>query len=204
MPTTGSGARIRRMRRSTARWLMITAGALLLTLLIGSIAVRLYTESLWFGALGHGTVLWTGIAAHAGVRIVAGAIGGVVVLINLLNVTRHLGPVHLRRRYGNLEIAEQVPRAHLRAAIVLVSVLAGWWLSGVQFGHGPSLHVAAWMRAVAWGVTDPLFGHDLSFYVFTLPVIDRFVSYLLLILVWSALASRGHFMRPKRLPQPPG
>lgn len=187
MPTRGSGARIRRIRRSTARWLMFSAGALLLTLLIGSALVHLYTESLWFAALGQSSVLWTRIGAHVLVRILAGALGGLVVLLNLLYVTRHLGPVHLRRRYGNLEIAEQVPRLHVRVGIVLISLLAGWWLSGVQFGPGPSLSVLAWTRAVSWGVSDPLFNHDLSFYVFALPVFGRTVSYLLLILVWSAL-----------------
>jgi uncharacterized membrane protein (UPF0182 family) len=187
MPTTGSGARMRRMRRSTVRWLLIAIGALLLTLFIGSVLVHLYTESLWFSALGRSDVLWTRIGAHVGVRLVAGAIGGLLVLINLFYVTRHLGPVHLRRRYGNLEIAEQVPRAHLRIGMVLVSLLAGWWLSGVQFGPVPALRVLAWTRAVPWGVADPLFHHDLSFYVFALPVFARFIAYLLLVVLWSAL-----------------
>ncbi len=187
MQTAGSGARLRRIRRSTARWLLVAAGALLLTLLIGSALVRLYTELLWFDALGHAGVLWTRIGTNVAVRVVAGVIAAVFVLINLLFVTRHLGPVHLRRRYGNLEIAEQVPRTQLRLGIAVIALLAGWWLSGVQFGTAPSLAVLAWLRGPAWGVSDPLFGNDLSFYVFGLPVALRFVTYLLLVLVWSGL-----------------
>lgn len=187
MHTAGSGARLRRIRRSTARWLLITAGALLLALLVGSTLVRLYTEALWFGALGHASVLWTRIGTHVAVRVVTGAVAAAIVLVNLLFVTRHFGPVHLRRRYGNLEIAEQVPRAHVTLGITIVALLAGWWLSGVQFGTRPALAVLAWLRSPDWGVSDPLFQNDLSFYVFTLPVITRFITYLLLVLVWTAL-----------------
>lgn len=187
MQTAGSGARLRRIRRSTARWLLIAAGALLLTILIGGAVVDLYTEALWFGALGHAQVLWTRIGTHVAVRVVAGAIAATVVAVNLLFVTRHLGPVHLRRRYGNLEIAEQVPRTQVTVGVALVALLAGWWLSGVQFGADSALGVFAWLRSAPWGVADPLFGNDLAFYVFGLPVIARFVTFLLLVLAWSAL-----------------
>lgn len=184
---TASSARLRRIRRSAVRWLLITVGALLLTLLVGSAIVQLYTEVLWYSALGQAGALWTRITTQVVVRTVTGAIGAGLVLVNLLHVVRHLGPVHLRRRYGNLEIAEQVPRTQVRLGIIIVAVLAGWWISGIQFGGRASLAVLAWLRSGAWGVSDPLFGNDFSFYVFGLPVIEQFLGYLLLILVWTTL-----------------
>jgi len=184
---TASSARLRRIRRSTVRWLLIAAGALLVTLLVGSAVVHLYTEALWYSALGQASALWTRITTQIVVRAVTGAIGAALVLINLLHVVRHLGPVHLRRRYGNLEIAEQVPRAHVRVGIVLVAVLAGWWISGIQFGGRASLAVLAWLRSDTWGIRDPLFGNDLSFYIFGLPVLEQFLGYLMFVLIWAAL-----------------
>ncbi len=184
---TASSARLRRIRRSTVRWLLLVVGALLLTLLVGSAIVHLYTEYLWYSALGYVGALWTRISTQIAVRTVTGAIGAGLVLINLLFVARHMGPVHLRRRYGNLEIAEQVPRAHVRIGIILVALLAGWWISGIQFGGRSSLAVLAWLRSDTWGVADPLFGNDFSFYVFGLPVLEQFLGYLLLVLVWTAL-----------------
>src|SRR5690606_36741927 len=138
-------------------------------------------------ALGYVGALWTRISTQIAVRTVTGAIGAGLVLVNLLFVARHMGPVHLRRRYGNLEIAEQVPRAHVRIGIVLVALLAGWWISGIQFGGRASLAMLAWLRSDTWGVSDPLFGNDFSFYVFGLPVLEQFLGYLLLVLVWTAL-----------------
>ena len=178
---------MQRLRRRTVRWLLFGALAIVLLLLVGSKVVQLYTDTLWFSALGHDGVLWTRIAAHIVVRLVTGALAAAIVLANLLFVTRHLGPVHLRRRYGNLEIAEQVPRIRITIGAVVVALLAGWWLSGMQFGAGPALGVLAWTRSVPWGVRDPLFGNDLSFYVYTLPVLTRFIGFLLLALLWSGL-----------------
>jgi uncharacterized protein len=102
-------------------------------------------------------------------------------------VLRQLGPVHLRRRYGNLEFAEQVPRSLLVGGAVLASVLAGWWLSALQFGGNAPVALLAWLQRESWGIVDPLFGLDLSFYIFGLPVYTRFLDYLLAVLLWGAL-----------------
>jgi uncharacterized protein len=160
---------------------------LLLILIFGRSAAVFYTDALWYGALDHSGVFWTRILTVVAVRAVTGAIGAALILLNVWYVLRQLGPVHLRRRYGNLEIAEQVPRAHLVAGAVAISILAGWWLSSVQFSGNAALAVLAWLRAEQWGISDPLFGHDLSFYIFSLPVLVRLLDFLLIVLVWSVL-----------------
>lgn len=175
------------MLRRPARLLLFGTIALLFVLLIGRAAAELYTEALWFDDVGYASVFWTRIRAILSVRFVTGVLGGAIVLANLWAVARHLGPVHLRRRYGNLEISEQVPRAYVRGGIILAAVLAGWWLSGIAFPARAALAVLAWIHRPAWGVTDPLFGRDLSFYVFSLPVYAQFLDYLLLVIVWSFL-----------------
>ena len=161
--------------------------ALLLILVFGRSAAEFYTDALWYQALDHSSVFWTRLLAVLSVRAVTGAVGAALILLNLWYVLRQLGPVHLRRRYGNLEIAEQVPRSYLVTGTVALSVLAGWWLSTMQFSGTASLALLAWLRAEDWGLSDPLFGHDLSFYIFSLPVFVRLLDFLLIVLVWSAL-----------------
>lgn len=163
--------------------------ALLLVVFVGRAAAGLYTEALWFAEVGYGSVFWTRIRAILGIRLITGILGGVVVLANLWAVARHLGPVHLRRRYGNLEISEQVPRVYVRAGILVASLLAAWWLSGIAFAGESALAVLAWAQRPVWGVTDPQFQRDLSFYVFSLPLYAQLLDYLLLVIVWSFLLS---------------
>lgn len=184
MAAGARGPRLRRLRRP-ARSLLIIAAVLLLLVVGGRAAVELYTDALWYGSVGYLSVFWTRLGAAAVVRVVSSALAATVVLLNLWIVFRHLGPIHVRRRYGNLEIAEQIPRRYLIGAMALVAVLAGWWLSSLQFGGGASLATLAWIRQVGWGVTDPVFGRDLSFFLFSLPIYFRIVDLLVLTVLWS-------------------
>jgi uncharacterized membrane protein (UPF0182 family) len=174
------------MRRS-GRILIAVGVVAVALLLLGSGANEIYTDALWYAAQGYSSVFWTRIAIAAVVRMVTGVLGAGVVLVNLWFVTRQLGPVHLRRRYGNLEIAEQVPRRYLHAGIVVVALMAGWWLSGVSFAGDGELALAAWIRQVPWGIRDPLLGRDVGFYVLSLPAYYALSDFVLMCLVWSAL-----------------
>jgi uncharacterized protein len=174
------------MRRAV-RLLGGVAIGVIVALVIGRWIAVFYTDALWFEALGRGDVFWKRVVAAVTVRVVTGAIGAVIVFANLWYVLRHVGPVRLRRRYGDLEIAERVPHSWLSVAALLLAVLSGWWLAGMQFGGHAPVAVLAWLRAESWGVVDPVFGRDLSFYVFTLPVYQRLLQYLLIILLWTVL-----------------
>lgn len=183
------------MMRRPARILILTGAALLTLLVLGRAAAEIYTDALWFRGLGYGSVYWTRLGIHAAVRTLAGTVGAALVLVNLVAVAQQVGPIHLRRQYGNIEIAEQVPRKHVMAIIILVAVLGGWWLSGIQFGGARSMAVFAWLRQSSWGLDDPLFGRDLAFYVFSLPIYRSAVDYLLIVGIWSAvLALIGYIL----------
>jgi len=175
------------MLRRPGRLLLLAAVALILLLVVGGALTGLYTDALWYAGVGYGGVYWTRLATTAAVRLGVGGLGAAFVALNLWFVARQVGPVQLRRRYGNLEIAEQVPRRYITLGILAVAVLAGWWLSGIPFDGGGALTILAWLRHVPWGATDPLFGHDLSFYVFELPAFDRLADFALLLLLWTLL-----------------
>jgi uncharacterized membrane protein (UPF0182 family) len=175
------------MTRRPAR-LLLTAGFLLvLLLIIGRAAVEFYTDALWFSQVGYPDVLWRRLGAIAALRFVTGSLGAAIVLLNLGRVVRHLGPVQLRRRYGNLEIAEQVPHGYVTTGILVASILAGFWLSGLAFPREAALAALAWVHRGTWGVSDPVFHRDLSFFVFTLPLVSRLLDFVLLVTVWSAV-----------------
>lgn len=171
-----------------ARRSIIAAIVLLTVLLVGGrIAVSLYTETLWFAELGHARVYWSRLLATALTRLLATLLGAALVFGNLWAVTRGIGPVHVRRRYGNLEIAEQIPRRLVVAGVVLVSLLAGWWLAEIVFDPAVALHAWMWTQRPEWGIADPVFGNDVSFYVFSLPLLQRVIDLLLLIVLWTML-----------------
>lgn len=175
------------MIRRPTRVVVLALIALAFILFMGRAAAEFYTEVLWFSAIGHLDVLWARLWTLAGARAVTGVLGAVIVWVNLLLVTRHLGPVHLRRRFGNIEIAEQVPRRYVNGGIAGVALLAGWWLSELLFPGEAAVAIRAFMHSEPWGLRDPVFDRDLAFYVFTLPVFARILGFLLLATLWALL-----------------
>ena len=183
------------MSRRVGRIALGTIVALLILLVAGRVAVEFYTDILWYQGVGYLSTFWKRFALGLMVRSAAALVAATLVFVNLWWVARLLGPVRVRRRYGNIEIAEQVPRKYVLGIVVLVAVLGGWWLAELQFGDRAVLAVASWVQQVAWGVSDPLFGRDVAFYVFSLPVAIRALEFLILIAVWTvALVALGHVL----------
>lgn len=183
------------MSRRAGRIAVIGVIAVLVLLVLGRVAVGFYTDILWYQGLGFLSTYWKRFALGLSVRGGAAAVAAVVVYGNLWWVARHLGPVRVRRRYGNIEIAEQVPRKYVLGIAVAVAILGGWWLAELQFGDRAVLAVASWLERVTWDVTDPRFGHDISFYLFGLPVATLVLQYLILVTVWAvALVALGHVL----------
>jgi len=137
----------------------------------------IYTDFLWFSSVDLSTV-WTGIL---GARFALGAIftGAFFVLLwaNLL-IAERLAPRF--RPIGPEE--ELLERYHavvgrrkgiVRAAVALLFALVA--------GVGVSAQWESWLlftNRTEFGVTDPLFGLDIGFYVFQLPFLSFLVDWL--------------------------
>jgi len=104
-------------------------------------------------------------------------------------IARTLARRHGYRVYGELIEFPLLERfAHLferliALGVVLVAWAAGEWSSGYAFNYLSARH------AVALGQTDPLFGIDLSFYLFKLPFISFAYSWLIVVIIASLVAT---------------
>jgi uncharacterized protein len=182
------------MRRRPLQILIGVAVGILLVILLGRALARLYTELLWFQQLGYAEVYRTRLIEGLTIRVTATLFGGALVFASLWFVVGQIGAVHLRRRFGNIEIAEQVRPALVLVGIAALSLFTGLWLSGTIFTPAGTLSVMAWLRHASWGLAEPLFGHDVSFYVFTLPVLRRTLDYLVVLVLWSGVLAGAGYM----------
>lgn len=169
-------------RKRVGRW-VITSVALLAALLVTAGALTsLYTEHLWFASVGFIEVFWSRTLWEWGTRILSGVLVGLFVFFNLRLVSSSLGVLHIRRKFGNLEISERLPESYVTWTVVFSAILIGLWFgAGVPAAAG--LDLLYMVRAVEWGVRDPILGHDLSYYVFTLPVLAEFVTLSLVLVI---------------------
>ena len=132
-----------------------------------SILRAIYTDWLWFNHLGFlrvfTTVLWTRIwLFFAGV-----ALFGLLITVNVVLVRRH------SRGESVLPLPLETIRVLNR--LVLVGIILGAILLAIVFGTVAANRWELVLRLVnstSFGIVDPVFEKDISFYVFTLPILE--------------------------------
>jgi uncharacterized membrane protein (UPF0182 family) len=175
--------------------------ALLAALAVATVVVlaassELLVDWLWFRSLGFGPVFATIWGARVAAFAVAAGASWIVLATSGLLAARAAGPLVRRLRLvrGNgdpahlpdtLEISfDRIPwRLVVLAGATVLSVFVGLAYAGSWED------VLKWWYAVPFERTDPLFGRDLAFYVFTLPVWRALCDWGLLIVVLAALAA---------------
>ncbi|HEX2172915.1 MAG TPA: UPF0182 family protein [Dehalococcoidia bacterium] len=148
----------------------------LLLVLAASIGSPLLVDWLWFSAVGYESVFLT-IFRTKVLLFAAGALGFLALFAVNLGLARRLA----RQRedlwdfIASLETRRSDRFFYSSALAVggLLAVFLGSWLAS----HWDE--VARWTSAVPFDVPDPLFGRDIGFYVFQLPILRLSQTWLL-------------------------
>ena len=170
--------------------------ALALVIAFGRAAAAAYVEILWQAETGYASVFWQRVRWEWGIRAVAAVVVGVLVLLNLNVASRTLGGIQIRRRFGNIEISERIPRQFVWWGMLVAATLLGLWF-GAAVPANLGIQALLLAQGITWGVSDPVLGHDLAFYVFWLPLLGSgvtlalIVTFLVFTLVTAAYAATG-------------
>ncbi len=163
------------------RILVVTIVIAAAVLLLAREAIDFYIEVLWFRANGYLDVFWTRALSRWGVRIAVMLATGALVYANVRLFAVAVRAMRIRRRFANLEISERIPGVWISRGTLVISVLVALWFGAVVPPEA-GLALLLLLRAPAWGVSDPVLGHDLSFYIFALPVMSGVVAFALLLI----------------------
>lgn len=182
--------------RPRRRVLIIAAIAIVVILLLSlrSLAV-LYTDSLWYSSIQQHEVFTTILETKVGLFLTFGLLFFIGLWVNLLLCNR-LAPSELYldapedelvRRYRSA-VRPYAGRLYALLAIVLSLIAAssavGQWEQYLLFTNSKN-----------FGIKDPLFGRDVSFYIFRLPFLTFVVDWLLASLfVMLALSAIFHYL----------
>jgi len=173
---------------------LVLAFALLVAL--GRAAAAGYVEILWQSEAGYASVFWRRMLWEWGIRAAASLVVGVIVLLNLKVASKTLGGIQIRRRFGNIEISERIPRQFVWWGMLTAAVLLGLWF-GAAVPANLGIQALLLSQGVSWGVAEPVLGHDVAFYVFWLPLLGSgvtlalIVAFLVFTLVTAAYAATG-------------
>ena len=197
----------RRPRGRSRRWLSLVAAIVFVVLIVNRGLAVAWTDYLWFGSVGATSVWVRSVLAQLFLGLGGFVVAALIFWINLEVVVRCKtdGPMaggpddEVILRFRQWVLARRV-LAHLSGAAILglltgVSV-TGWWQD-----------VLVWLNQVPFGRNDPIYGVDLSFYVFDLPVYRNVVGWTIQLVVVSGLVSLAyHYLQggiqrvPNRFP----
>lgn len=182
-PSVGVPALSRR-----SRILLIVGGIALLLLITGSRLLDTYVDWLWFGEVGFRGVFTTVLTTRLVLLLVVGVFIGGVLALNLMIAYRGrpvfvpvAGPEDPIARYRTAIVARlRLIGIGLPLIVGLLAGLAaqGEWQVAQLFLHGTD-----------FGVTDPRFGRDVSFYAFDLPFYRMVLDWLFVAVVISFLGA---------------
>ncbi len=142
--------------------------------------IRLLAEWPWFQALGFERVLVTRITGAVTLWLVTALTVFGFIYANLRIALRGVHPAaHIQiAQAGPVELVRLARRTSLLVALVL-AVLMG------VVAAGSWLDILRMLKQVPFGVTDPVFGHDVAYYVFTVPVVTGIIRFLIALAVIS-------------------
>src|SRR5688572_11137311 len=177
----------RRPRRRPSMAVLVIGFLVAAFLLLPMLATPI-SDWLWFREIGFERVFVTKLAAKWGIGLAAGVLAFAVLYGNARFALRGFDPDAERiDGYGavggiNPEVrATLVRKAGALAlpwtgflAVMMAFIMAPQWITALQATHG-----------TPFGVTDPVFGRDVGYYVFTLPAIEAALGLVYGLLVLS-------------------
>ena len=151
---------------SRLRWGVIVVALIILFLLV-SFLRSIYTDLLWFNGLGFSSV-YTKILLT---RIIL-FIGGALVFSGLSGLSLYWAN---KLSDGPMELPLPQSTVDFLKKLIIWGTIAGIIILSLIFGSLVSSQWEVFLRygdAVSFAKNDPVFGNDISFYVFALPLYD--------------------------------
>lgn len=184
--------------RQLLPWLV----AITLLLVFSGGMVHLLTESWWFESVGYSSVFWLRVQWQLGLGLGVFALYGGVLWANYA-LAQRLTRDRLYRflsRYSDLTQREQLGKLLNLGVLGLIFILS----LGVTLGAATGWQtVLQFLNPTDFDTVDPIFGRDIGFYIFQLPLWQALQGGLMGLLVWALMIAAAVYalkgeVRPER------
>jgi uncharacterized protein len=155
-------------------------GLVVLALLLVPLGLSLWLDARWFAAQDLGAIFGLRLRTQLGLGLAAVVVAGMFTGLNLAWAAWRL------RRVASKEDRDSRGMSTIVAAVPIVGLIVGAAFGLAAFGQWQT-----WLglqAQVPFGQTDPTFGLDIAFYVWTLPALAAVRGWLLALTVVVALA----------------
>ena len=161
------------MRRLTG---LLFFAVLFLIVFFGQ-AISLYTDWLWFQEVGFTQIFTTTLTFKFGLGLVFGGLFSLLIYFNVKLAARTPRGVRFLDEENAIELpSPELVDPVLQRLLLPVAILLGLFAGPQAASQWKSLLL--FLNSVPFGIEDPLFAHDISFYVFRLPVLTALYNWL--------------------------
>jgi uncharacterized membrane protein (UPF0182 family) len=173
---------------SRSRRGLVRLAVLIFLLIAGLQSISFYVESLWYSSLEFESVFWYRLRAPSLVFLAVTAVSGLVLWIIFRLVTP--SGEHTRRPFVQIgREAIVIPaldsvRQLAKPAAIIIGVLFG-----IAFTTEWNTFVLFLNQTPTPGIVDPIFNRPLSFYLFTLPLLETVSGWMLGITIIGLVAA---------------
>ena len=154
-------------------------------LAFGSRILGMYVDWLWFGEVGFRGVFWTRIWAQLLLGLAGFVLFFVIIWANA-ELARRLAPDFRADVDGTL-LEPRSPAVRSWVGIGAAVVCAVVAFIAAVSASGSWQRVLLYLNQASWGEKDPIFGRDISFYVFSVPFWQGVLSFVLAALIVSLM-----------------
>src|SRR5438552_2915020 len=172
----------------SARRFFLRLGAAVVVLIAAFQSISFYVESLWFASLGFEPVYWYRLKAEATVFLIFAVVSAFVLWL-LFRLAMPPGGYSRRPFLQFGQEAIVIPTAEtLKRLASPVAVVIGVFF-GLSFSSDWNTYALFINSVPTPSMSDPIFGRPISFYLFTLPVLESVADWFLAISVIGVLAA---------------
>jgi uncharacterized protein len=177
----------RRLRRRLPLLFALAVGIFLLC----RTALSSWVDLLWFQSLGYGAVFWKTLELEAAAFLIP-ALVTFLLLYAAFSAIRQLHRADLPSAHA-IVIAGQPVTLQVEPALRVISVVVSIVIAAVTgltlMAHWPTLAQYWYAPRVTSGITDPIFGKSLNFFLFALPAWQLINGWLLTLAVATCLVA---------------
>ncbi len=171
-----------------ARRFFVRFGVVVIALIAAFQSISFYVESLWFASLGFEPVYWYRLKAEATVFLIFAVVSAFVLWL-LFRLVMPPGGYSRRPflQFGQEAIVIPTAETLKRLASPAAAVVGVFF--GLSFSSDWNTYALFINSVPTPSMSDPIFGRPISFYLFTLPVLESVADWFLAISVIGILAA---------------
>jgi uncharacterized membrane protein (UPF0182 family) len=151
-------------------------------------AVSFYTDWLWFDEVGFTQIFTTTLTVKVLLALLSGGCFFLFVYFNI----KAAAQLSRGARFVDQENIIELPSPELVDPLVRRMLLPACFLLGLMAapqGAGRWESLLLFFNSVPFGINDPLFGHDIGFYIFRLPILGSLYNWLSILVTLTFLAT---------------